>query len=519
MLPRTDSVRPENKTNGGAIMPSYLAFQNICMEFPGVKALDQISLSVERGEIVAFLGENGAGKSTLLKILNGDYQPTSGGIFIKGQKVAFASPNEAIKAGISVIYQERQLAPFLSVAENIYMGRLPIRRGFINYQELNQKAKAIIDEFELPLDPAVPVKNISVAHQQMVEIMKAYAREADIYCFDEPTAPLTDNEITALFRIIRKLKLAGKAIIYVSHRMSEIFELTDRVIVFKDGKLMGNLQTDGVSQSELINRMVGRDIGDVFHRLERNQNIGDVILSMKNVSNQKLRDVSLEVHAGEILGLAGLAGAGRTEVARAIFGADPIFKGSMTFFGKPFAPRAPRDAMKAGIGLAPEDRKLEGLFLIRSVRENVSLAVLSALTKAGFINFRKERELVGDAVKEFNIKTPSQEQRVLNLSGGNQQKVILSRWMEMNPKLFILDEPTKGIDVGAKSEIYQMVCNMARQGIAVIFISSELPEIIGLCDRIVVLKDGSVTATVPREEATEQSILSYAMLENEEMGA
>ncbi|MEG1385529.1 MAG: sugar ABC transporter ATP-binding protein [Oscillospiraceae bacterium] len=499
-------------------MPSYLEFRNINMEFPGVKALDSISFSVNKGEIVAFLGENGAGKSTLLKILNGDYQPTSGEIFIEGKKAAYSNPNEAIKAGISVIYQERQLAPFLSVAENIFLGRVPTKKGFINYKELNAKAQRIIDEFGLPISPAVPLKKISVAYQQMVEIMKAYARKAEVYCFDEPTAPLTDSEIKVLFNIIRKLKADGKAIIYVSHRMSEIFELTDRVVVFKDGQIMAVKETEKTNESELINLMVGRDIGDVFNNLERNTEFGDVVLELNNISNEKLNNISFSIRAGEIVGLSGLAGAGRSEVARAVFGADKITGGEMKLFGKPYLPRSPKDAMKAGIGLTPEDRKLEGLFLIQNVRENVSLAVLDKLTKYGFINFPNERKLVNESVKEFNIKTPSTEQRVLNLSGGNQQKVILSRWMAMNPKIIILDEPTKGIDVGAKSEIYSMICKVAKQGIAVIFISSELPEVIGLSDRIIGLKDGRLTAEISHKDATESEILSWAMLEKEEDG-
>ncbi len=494
-------------------MPQFLEFSDISKAFPGVQALDGISFGVDRGEIVAFVGENGAGKSTLLKILNGDFPPTKGEVFIDGKKVSFANPNEAIEGGVSVIYQERQLAPFLTVAENIFMGHLPTIGGFVNYKNLNEKAREIIGEFGIPIEPDVPVKKISVAYQQMVEIMKAYRRKADIYCFDEPTAPLTDSEIKVLFKIIRKLKDEGKAVIYVSHRISEIFELTDRVTIFKDGKLVDIKDTQSTTPSELIRLMVGRDLGETFSALQRNHGIGDPILEMKDVYNERLHGINLTIRAGEIVGLSGLAGAGRTELARAIFGADPIKSGSMTFKGNPYAPRSPRDAMDEGIGLAPEDRKLEGLTLIRSVRENASLAVLSALTKLGFVNRKKEVGFCDKAIAEFNIRTPSQEQKVLNLSGGNQQKVILARWMAMNPDLIIFDEPTKGIDVGAKSEIYAMICKVACQGVGVLLISSEMPEVIGLCDRIYVLRDGRVTAELTRENATEETILTYAMLD------
>ncbi len=495
-------------------MQPFLEFRNISMQFPGVKALDSVGFTVNRGEVVAFVGENGAGKSTLLKILNGDYQPTSGEIYMMGNRVCYANPDEAIKAGISVIYQERQLAQYLSVAENIFLGRIPTQHGFINYKLLNAKAQAIIDEFGLPLSPSVHVKNISVAYQQMVEIMKAYAREADIYCFDEPTAPLTESEIKVLFEIIRKLKSQGKAIIYISHRLSEMFQITDRAIILKDGKFVAERCTAETNESELVSLMVGRDIGDAFLHLNRNQEMGETVLELSGVTTDKLKDVSLTVRAGEIVGLSGLAGAGRTEIARAIFGADKIKKGSMKLCGRPYVPRSPKHAMRMGVALAPEDRKLEGLSLMQCVRENVTLAVVPQYTVAGFINFKRDRSLAKQLIHEFNIKTPSPEQTVINLSGGNQQKIILARWMAMEPKLIIFDEPTKGIDVGAKSEIYRMICSIAHRGIAVLFISSELPEVIGLSDRIIVLKDGQVTADIQQKDATERGILSYAMLDH-----
>lgn len=304
-------------------MSDYLRFCNISMEFPGVKALDNISFGLNKGEVVAFLGENGAGKSTLLKILNGDYHQTNGQIQIDGKAVSFLTPNDAIRAGISVIYQERQLGPFLSVAENIFLGNLPTKRGLIDFRVLNKMAQEVIDKFGLPIKPTDQVRHISVAYQQMVEIMKAYVRNAEIVCFDEPTAPLTDNEVEKLFRIISQLREQGKVIIYVSHRLNEIFKVADKVAVFKDGKLVNVLPVAGAKEQELINLMVGRPLGDVFNNLERNQSFGDVVLSLRNVSTKRIRDISLDVRAGEIVGLAGLVGAGRTELAEAIFGVDP----------------------------------------------------------------------------------------------------------------------------------------------------------------------------------------------------
>lgn len=501
-------------------MSEYLQFKKICMYFPGVKALDDISFGINKGEVVAFLGENGAGKSTLLKILNGDYHQTSGEIRIDGKPVSFLSPNEAIKAGISVIYQERQLGSFLSVAENIFLGNLPVKHGLIAYRDLNNLAQQVIDEFGLPIDPAERLRSISVAYQQMVEIMKAYVRKAEIVCFDEPTAPLTENETAVLFRIIRQLKAQGKAIIYVSHRLNEIFEIADRVAIFKDGHLMKTLNVAETNENELISLMVGRPLGDVFRELERNGHFGETVLSLQNLSTGKVHNISLDIRAGEIVGLAGLVGAGRSELAQAIFGVDAITGGEMLIDSKPYRPGNTRDAMNAGVALCPEDRKTQGFAINRSVRENLSLAILDRLSgKLGFINRSAEQDFGKAAIKSSNIKTPGLEQKVINLSGGNQQKIILARWLATNPKIIIFDEPTKGIDVGAKAEIYSQICEVAKKGVAVILISSELTEVLGLSDRIVVLKDGRITQIVDRCDATEETVLSYAMLESDVKGA
>jgi len=500
-------------------MSDYLKFCNISMVFPGVKALDDISFRINRGEVVAFLGENGAGKSTLLKILNGDYHQTGGQIQIDGKTVSFQTPNDAIKAGISVIYQERQLAPYLSVAENIFLGNLPTKKGLIDYRALNERAQEVIEKFGVSIKPTDQVRNISVAYQQMVEIMKAYVRNAEIVCFDEPTAPLTDKETEKLFQIIQQLREQGKVIIYVSHRLNEIFRIADRVVVFKDGTLIDVLPVAETDERDLIRLMVGRPLGDIFKSLKRNQIFGDVVLSLRNVCTKKVHNISLDVRAGEIVGLAGLVGAGRTELAEAVFGVDQIIDGEMLLNHKPFLPQSTKEAMAAGIALCPEDRKNQGLTLIRSVKENLSLATLNQLSSnLGFINQKKEHAFVATAIDMFDIKTPSAEQKVINLSGGNQQKIILARWMATNPKLIIYDEPTKGIDVGAKAEIYAQICEAARKGVAVILISSELTEILGLADRIAVLKDGRITRILDRREATEEVVLSFAMLDNEENG-
>jgi ABC-type sugar transport system ATPase subunit len=432
-----------------------LEYKNISKAFPGVQALDNVSFKMSGGKVTALMGENGAGKSTLLKILSGDYQPDEGKILINGEEKRFRSPHQAIKSSISIIYQERQLVNTLSVAENLFLEDLPGNRlGFINKAELRRRTQEIIDTFGLPIRPTDIVGRLSVAYQQMVEIMKAYRRDSNIIAFDEPTAPLTDKEIVILFRVIQTLKEKGKIVIYVSHRMKEIFEITDEIVVMKDGHYVKTLQTAETSEQELVRLMVGRDIGDTYANLNRNDKIGDVLLEVNNLVTDYVKDVSFKLRAGEILGFSGLVGAGRTEVMRALFGADRIISGEIKLEGEVVHFRSPRDAIGAGIALCPEDRKEQGL--------------------------------------------------------------ILGRWTsdKMVTKILILDEPTKGIDVGAKAEVYQTVCDLARQGIGVIFISSELTEVLGMSDNIIVMHNGRITGTLSREEATEERVLELAMLES-----
>ncbi|MBQ8974932.1 MAG: sugar ABC transporter ATP-binding protein [Oscillospiraceae bacterium] len=497
-------------------MGQYLEFNGISKSFPGVKALQKISFRAEGGKVLALMGENGAGKSTLLKILSGDLKGDEGTVVLSGQEQHYSSPLDAIKAGISVIYQERQMIPAMSVMENIYAGSLPKNKaGIINYKQLKKNAQEIIDKFGLPIDPLTPVGRLSVAYQQMVEIMKAYSRNPTVIAFDEPTASLTDSEINILFKLIEELKAEGKIIIYVSHRMAEIFKITDDIVVLKDGQSVGSLVTKETNEAELIKKMVGRDIGDTYSSLKRNDKLGEVLLEVKDLTNKKIRNVSFTLRKGEVIGFAGLVGAGRTEVARAIFAADKVDSGEVLLEGKPVKFKSPADAVAAGIALCPEDRKEQGLILYRSIRENTTMPVLKKIRKGAFLDKKLEKDITKDAISKYSIKTDTMEKLTVQLSGGNQQKVILGRWTsdQVTPKVLILDEPTKGIDVGTKAEIYQMVCDFAKQGMGVIFISSELTEVINVADTIYVMHNGHITGNIKREDATEENVLAMAMLE------
>ena len=496
-------------------MESVLEFQNISKYFPGVKALDHVSFQAHSGEVLAFLGENGAGKSTLLKVLNGDYQPTSGKYLLDGVEKHFQSPHEAIEEGISIIYQERQILLELSVAENIYLGRMPVNRlGFIDTRKANEDAAKIIQDFGLPIDPTTKVKDLSIAYQQMVEIMKAYSREnLKVICFDEPTASLSDSEIESLFKIIIKLKEEGKIIIYVSHRMDEIQRITDKAAIFKDGRYVNIVETGVVPEAEMIRMMVGRNLGDIYENLDRDKKIGDVILEVKGVSSDYVLVNSFVLRKGEVLGFSGLVGAGRTELMRAIIGADTMKTGEIFLEGKKIHNHSPHEAMEHGIVLVPEDRKLQGILANLSISDNINISLLARNSnRFGFVSRKKEEQIAGDGIRNFKIKTPSPEKKIVELSGGNQQKCIVARWISTNPKVLILDEPTKGIDVGAKSEFYQMICEFAKQGLGVILISSELPEVIGLSDRIIVMKGRKIVGEVSREEAAESRLLSLGMI-------
>ena len=495
---------------------NILEFSEISKYFPGVKALDNVSFTARSGEVLAFLGENGAGKSTLLKILNGDYQPDKGKYLINGVEKKFNSPQEAIEEGISVIYQERQILMELTVAENIFLGRMPVNNfGIINVKKANKMAAAIIKDFGLPINPTTKVKDLSIAFQQMVEIMKAYSREnLKVICFDEPTASLSDSEIDILFGIIRKLKKENKIIIYVSHRLKEIQQITDRVAIFKDGKYITTIKTGEVSEKEMIKMMVGRDLGDIFLNLDRNKEIGDVLLDVKDVSSEFVKECSFQLRKGEVLGFSGLVGAGRTELMRAVIGADKRKGGEISLEGKRIHNSSPKEAMKNGIVLVPEDRKMQGILSNLNVSGNINISLLDKnANKFGIIDSKKELQIAEKCIDEFHIKTPSPLKRIVELSGGNQQKCIVARGISTMPKVLILDEPTKGIDVGTKSEFYQMICAFAKQGLGIILISSELPEVLGLSDRIIVMRSRKIVGEINRETATEALVLSMSMID------
>lgn len=496
-------------------MGHVLEFKHISKYFPGVKALDDICFKAYSGEVLAFLGENGAGKSTLLKTLNGDYQPTSGKYLLDGEEKHFKTPHEAIEEGISIIYQERQILLELSVAENIYLGRMPVNKfGIIDTVKAKNMAQKIIEDFGLPIKPETKVKDLSIAYQQMVEIMKAYSREnLKVIAFDEPTASLSDSEIDALFKIIRKLKAEDKVIIYVSHRMDEIEEITDKVAIFKDGHYVDTVVTKKTPQSSMIKMMVGRDLGDIYSSLDRNKEIGEVLLEVKDVSSDYVKPISFILRKGEVLGFSGLVGAGRTELMRAIIGADHMRGGEVYLEGKKLSIQSPHDAMEQGIVLVPEDRKLQGIISNFSVAENINISMLDQHSnRFGFLNAKADEETAEAGIRNFRIKTPSPDKKIVELSGGNQQKAIVARWLSTKPRVLILDEPTKGIDVGAKSEFYNMICTFAKQGLGVILISSELPEVIGLSDRIIVMKGRQISGEISRKEASETKILSLAMI-------
>lgn len=497
-------------------MENRIEFKAITKYFPGVKALDNISFTANGGEVLAFVGENGAGKSTLLKILNGDYEQTSGEYLVNGKQVHYTNPKEAIADGVTVIYQERQVMLQLTVAENIFLGRLPVGfLGKVKVDEINKKAQDIINEFGLNIKSTDKVKDLSTAYQQMVEIMKAYSREnIKMIAFDEPTASLSEEETESLFKIIRKLRDEGKVVIYVSHRMAEIRQIADKVAIFKDGKFIGEYKVEDISDKEIIAKMVGRDLGDIFSSLDRNKKIGDVVLDVKDVESPFVKPCSFNVKAGEVVGFSGLVGAGRTELIRAICGVDPKTGGTVTLNGKPLDCKSPHDAIKNGVVLVPEDRKIQGILPRLSVKDNITIGSLDQLVGfLGKLDKNREVEMSEEGKKEFNIKTPTIDKAIVELSGGNQQKCIVARWMSTKPKVLILDEPTKGIDVGAKSEFYNLICKFAKEGIAVIMISSELPEVIGLSDRIIVMKGRRIVGEINAREATEEKLLTMALME------
>ena len=492
-------------------MRPLLQMRGISKAFPGVQALDDVSLEVARGEVVALVGENGAGKSTLIKILSGCYRADAGHIELDGQRLGHCSPQRAQQLGISVIYQEFNLAPTLSVAENIFVGRQPrTRLGLVDFRAMAAEAQRVVDSLALPLDARRLVRTLSVAEQQMVEIAKAISFQARIIVMDEPTAVLTEHETATLFDLVRRLRGQGVSVVYISHRLAEIFEIADRVVVLRDGLRVGAMPVAEASVDQVVALMVGRELTEMFHKQPVAP--GPPALDVRGLSRaaSRVRDVSLTVRAGEIVSLAGLVGAGRTEIARAIFGVDRPDAAQIAVGGRPVSIRSPLDAIRSGMGFVTEDRKNQGLFLVLAVRENVASASLRDLSSCGFIRFADERRRVGKLIDQLRIRTPSQEQQAQFLSGGNQQKVVLARWLALRPKALLLDEPTRGIDVGAKAEIYALMGQLARHGVAILMISSELPEILGMSDRVLVVREGTIVADIPRADATQEAIMHRA---------
>ncbi len=491
----------------------------ITKSFPGARALDGVNITVRRGRLNALLGENGAGKSTLMNILAGVFPPDTGSIRLEGTPVVFKNLREAQSRGISIIFQELNLIPDLSIAENIFIGREPLNRlGLVDYVRMNREAAVLLAELELDVDPRTLVSRLRVGAQQVVEIAKAISFNSRVIIMDEPTSAITKHEINVLFRQIRRLKGDGVGLIYITHKLDELAEIADDITVLRDGKLVGTRRFCEVSRDEMIRMMVGRELCDFFPKTPAMP--GEEVLRVRHLSLRHseqagefaVKDVSFEVRHGEVLGIFGLMGAGRTELLQCIFGLHPgTSSGEICVAGKPVRINSPEDAIGAGLALAPEDRKAEGLVLGLSVLHNTSLACLSKIERMGLLQLQRERELVGAYLERLQVKSPSVHQAVLNLSGGNQQKVVLAKWLATDPVVLLLDEPTRGIDISAKKEVYALIDELAQSGLGVVMVSSELPEILGIADRILVLCEGRKTAEFSRSDASEEKVLKAAL--------
>lgn len=492
-------------------MNAVLSMKNISKSFPGVKALDNVSIDIRAGEVHALVGENGAGKSTLMKILAGLYHADSGEIILEGKPVKFHRTVDALEHGVAMVHQELMPVMEMTVMENIYLGREPVAKigGLVNRKKMLEDTKKLLAEFHLEVNPRTKMKELSVAQMQLVEIAKAVSRYAKIIIMDEPTSAITQKESDHLFEQIRKLTKNGVAIIYISHKMEEIFDISDRITVLRDGTKISENRKEDVTVNSLIKDMVGREMNMMFP--ESLSEPGETYFTVKNFCvDHLLYDVGFSVKRGEILGIAGLMGAGRTELVESIFGMHKISRGTIEKDGKTILVGKPLDAIKNGIAMLPEDRKLTGLNLIASVKDNMSIVSLSDYTKFGLVDRRKEKNACAEMVRKLNVKTPGLSQIVESLSGGNQQKVVIAKWLLTNSDVIILDDPTRGIDVNAKYEIYTVIRELARQGKAIIMISSEMPEIIGMCDRAVVMCEGRITGTLNRDELTQERIMRFA---------
>jgi len=494
-----------NKVNN-----SLLEVKNMSKEFPGVRALDHVDLKLMPGEVRALVGENGAGKSTLIKIISGVYRPTEGEIFINGMREDIVDPYYALKIGIVPVHQEINLEPYLMISENIFIGRQPKNKfGMIDYKKMNADAAKWLSELGVTVDPTLPLGMASIAERQMVSIARAVSLDVKVMIFDEPTSSLTQKEINSLFQVIKRLKKKEIGIIYISHRLEEIFQICDSITVMRDGVVVANKLLKDVDTASIIKLMIGRDLKDMY--IKTKAEIGRPVLEVKNLSVKGiLNDISLTLRAGEIIGVSGLVGAGRTELARALFGDLPISTGQILIEGKEIKARSPKGFIRSGIGLIPEDRKEQGLVTELPVSRNISMTIFKTLSRFGIINEKKETNIARDYVEQLAIKTPSIYQEVKFLSGGNQQRVVIAKWLATSPKILIVDEPTRGIDVGAKAEIHKLLNELAHQGVAILMISSELPEIIAMSDRVLVIYQGRIRAELEGKKINEEEIMRYA---------
>ena len=491
-------------------MDNYiLTLKNISKEFPGVKALNNVTINIERGTIHGLVGENGAGKSTLIKVLAGIYQPNAGEIILEGKSCRFSSPIEARRAGISVVHQEIKLAEPLSVAENMFLGNIMMKGGLVDWKGMRRSAQQIVDDLGMDIDINAQVSSLTVAKKQIVEIMHAINNNSKILIMDEPSAVLTDRELEVMFRIVKQLRDKGITIIYISHRLDEIFGLCNNVSVLRDGYHIDTVPVSTVDKQQLINMMVGREMGQEYPK--EPAPIGQTILEVRNLSRGFVKDVSFEVKAGEVFGISGLVGAGRTELARAILGIDRMDAGEVFVRGKKVHYHTFANAIHDGLGLIPEDRKLQGLVQIMSVKRNTTLVNLKRVIKGGVIRESLEKKLSEEYAKKLHVVAPSMETEVQYLSGGNQQKVVIAKWLFQNSEILFLDEPTRGIDVGAKAEIYRLINQMVKDGKTIIMISSEMPELLGMCDRIMVMHEGRKMGELTAQEATQEKIMALCV--------
>ena len=504
-----ETIRSDGQSAGEVL----LKLEGISKSFPGVRALHNVHLEVRKGEVHALLGENGAGKSTLMKILSGAYMRDAGEIYWDGRPIVIHHPREAQDLGIGIIYQEFNLVPQLSIAENVWISREPFRNRalqLIDWKEMRRRTKELLDELHLPLDPRRPVAGLGVAQQQMVEIAKALSLDAKLLIMDEPTSALTETEINQLFSLIRRLKARGVSVVFISHHLDEVFQICDRGTVLRDGEHIATVDLAQVTEEDIIRLMVGRNLDQQYPKVPTSR--GEEALRVEGLNRDGvLHDISFTAYAGEILGIAGLVGAGRTELMRAVFGADPIDSGRVHIFGKEVAVKSPQVAIRAGVGLLPEDRKQQGLVLMLSVLHNISMASLDRLTSNLLLRLSDERKQADGFVEKLRIATPGINQQVQYLSGGNQQKVVLAKWLASQSKVLIFDEPTRGIDVGAKVEVYNMMNSLVENGVAVIMVSSEMPELLGMSDRILVMHEGHIAAELSRQDATQEKVLAAAM--------